>query len=144
LRPAPSGQAPLRPGQRPPPQPQHRALARRPTRTTHHSEGKAMQNLIRHKESRGRRSTRLAALAVAAAAALAGATGIAAAEGHAAPALKAEFKHPKLNLGLLTITGTEASDTIALRLQAGEPDVLQVDVGDDGSADFSFKRKHIA
>src|SRR5438093_10270044 len=103
-----------------------------------------MQHLIRHKESRGRRSTRLAALAVAAAASLAGATGIVAAEGHAAPALKAEFKHPKLALGLLTITGTEASDKIALRLQAGEPDLLQVDVGDDGSADFSFKRKHIA
>jgi hypothetical protein len=51
---------------------------------------------------------------------------------------------PKLKHGLLTIEGTEASDKIALRLKAGDPDILQVDVGDDGSADFSFKRKHIA
>ena len=55
-----------------------------------------------------------------------------------------KFKHPKLKHGVLTIAGTEASDKIALRLQAGHPDMLQVDVGDDGSADFSFERKHIA
>jgi len=51
--------------------------------------------------------------------------------------------HAKLKHGLLTIEGTDASDRIALRLKAGRPDILQVDVGDDGSADFSFKRKHI-
>ena len=38
----------------------------------------------------------------------------------------------------------QANDNIALRLQAGDPGVLQVDVGDDGSADFSFKRDRIA
>jgi predicted lipoprotein with Yx(FWY)xxD motif len=54
------------------------------------------------------------------------------------------FKRPKLRHGLLTIEGTKASDKIALRLQAGNPGILQVDVGDDGSADFSFKRKHVA
>jgi len=45
---------------------------------------------------------------------------------------------------VLTILGTAASDKIALRLRAGHPDTIQVDVGDDGSADFSFKRKKIA
>jgi Ca2+-binding RTX toxin-like protein len=51
---------------------------------------------------------------------------------------------PQLKHGLLTIDGTEASDKIALRLKAGDPGTLEVDFGDDGSADFSFKRKHIA
>ena len=37
-----------------------------------------------------------------------------------------------------------ASDKIALRLKAGRPDVLQIDVGDDGSADFSVKRRFVA
>jgi Ca2+-binding RTX toxin-like protein len=55
-----------------------------------------------------------------------------------------KFKHPKLKHGELTIVGTEASDKIALRLQAGEPGILQVDVGDDGSADFSFARDRVA
>src|SRR5439155_2234641 len=86
-------------------------------------------------------------------AAVAGAAGIAAAPGNAAPvrhaakasqAHKADrFKHPKLRHGVLTIEGTEASDKIALRLQAGDPGVLQVDVGDDGSADFSFERARV-
>ena len=80
--------------------------------------------------------------------------GITAGQGNAAPAIeadkashlhkKAEFKQPKLKHGVLTIKGTEASDKIALRLQAGEPGILQVDVGDDGSADFSFERNEIA
>jgi Ca2+-binding RTX toxin-like protein len=51
------------------------------------------------------------------------------------------FRHPTLRL--LTIEGTKASDRIALRLKAGNPRILQVDVGDNGSADFSFKRKLI-
>jgi len=56
----------------------------------------------------------------------------------------AKFKHPQLVHGLLTIVGTRASDKITLRLKAGDPRILQVDVGDDGSADFRFKRAHIA
>ena len=54
------------------------------------------------------------------------------------------FKRPKLAHGILTIEGTAASDKIALRLEAGDPNTLQVDVGDNGSADFSFARKKIA
>jgi len=110
-----------------------------------------MKNLIRLKKSR---TVRLTASAVAVAAAV-GATGIVAGQGKAAPpAIKADkaslsfkksgFKHPKLKHGLLTVTGTEASDKIALRLRAGDAGILQIDVGDDGSADFSFERRKIA
>jgi len=85
---------------------------------------------------------------------VAAAAGIAVEAGNAAPALQAgkapyppraaKFQHPKLRQGVLTIRGTKASDKIALRLQAGRSDVLQVDVGDDGSPDFSFARGAIA
>ena len=36
------------------------------------------------------------------------------------------------------------ADRIALRLQAGHPGILEVDFGDDGSAEFSFERTEIA
>jgi len=58
----------------------------------------------------------------------------------AAPAKAAATK---LTHGVLTITGTNRSDEIALRLKAGQPGILQVDVGDNGSANFSFKRRRI-
>jgi Ca2+-binding RTX toxin-like protein len=108
--------------------------------------------LTRLKETRTARRVRLAASA-AAVAAVATAAGIVAGQGNAAPAVKAdkashlrkmaEFKRPKLQHGVLTVKGTEASDQIALRLQAGEPNIVQVDFGDDGSADFSFQRGKI-
>jgi len=110
-----------------------------------------MKKLVRLKERRSMRPERLAVSAVAMAVAVVGAAGIAAGQGNAAPADKASnapghatFKHPKLKHGLLTVNGTEASDKIALRLQAGNAAILQVDVGDDGSADFSFERREIA
>jgi Ca2+-binding RTX toxin-like protein len=113
-----------------------------------------MKNFVRIKESRSTRPLWLSASAVAVAAAVVGVAGIAAGPGSAAPvrhaakashAHKADrFKHPKLRHGVLTIEGTEASDKIALRLQAGDAGVLQVDVGDDGSADFSFERADVA
>jgi predicted lipoprotein with Yx(FWY)xxD motif len=52
--------------------------------------------------------------------------------------------HARLSHGLLTVEGTDAGNRIALRLKTGSPDILQVDVGDNGSADFSFKRRRIA
>ena len=113
-----------------------------------------MKNIIRLKESRTARPVWLSAWAAIVLAAVAGVAGIAAAQGNASPAVKAhkalhrlenpKFKHPKLKHGELTIVGTEASDRIALRLQSGQPGVLQVDVGDDGSADFSFARERVA
>jgi hypothetical protein len=42
--------------------------------------------------------------------------------------------------GALTLNGNGASEQLALRLQAGAPTTLQIDVGNDGSADFSFDR----
>jgi hypothetical protein len=96
------------------------------------------------------KSVWLAALIVA----IAAATGIAVEAGRAAPAAQAgkasyppraaKLQRPKVRQGVLTIRGTKASDKIALRLQAGQSGVLQVDVGDDGSPDFSFARSSIA
>ena len=49
--------------------------------------------------------------------------------------------HPPLAVHVehrtLAITGTAGSDKLALRLRAGDPRQLQVDVGDDGSAEFT-------
>ena len=42
--------------------------------------------------------------------------------------------------GTLQINGDRASDKLALRLAPGDPNTLQVDVGDNGTADFSFDR----
>src|SRR5262245_44103334 len=42
--------------------------------------------------------------------------------------------------GTLNVVGDNASDKLALRLAPGDPNTLQVDVGDDGTADFSFDR----
>jgi hypothetical protein len=52
--------------------------------------------------------------------------GAVAAQASAAQPAKAKLKH-----GVLAVKGTKASDEIALRLAAGDPNVLQVDVGDD-------------
>jgi predicted lipoprotein with Yx(FWY)xxD motif len=60
------------------------------------------------------------------------------------PPMSLRFKRPKLKNGMLTVEGTQASEKIALRLKAGNSGILEVDVGDNGSADFSFKRKQIA
>jgi hypothetical protein len=75
------------------------------------------------------------AIAVAAVAGgfLAASLGLAASEADAAYAAQVQN-------GALTITGDLASDKLVLRLQQGAPGTLQVDVGADGSADFSFDR----
>jgi Ca2+-binding RTX toxin-like protein len=102
-----------------------------------------MKNLMDIKRAR-------AAWLAAGAIAVAGAAGVIAAQGHAEPgspqhagkAVNAE--RPKLKHGVLTVEGTDGSDRIALRLQAGDPGTLEVDFGDDGSADFSFRRDKVA
>ena len=48
-----------------------------------------------------------------------------------------------LRNGVLTITGTNGADAIALRLRVAHPGILQVDLGDDGSGDFSFRRRRV-
>lgn len=66
--------------------------------------------------------------------------GIAAGQGRAAN----PRGHANLDYGVLSVRGTPADDSIALRLKAGDPSVLQVDFGDDGTADFSFARDRVA
>src|SRR5215217_3946259 len=99
-------------------------------------------------------AARPAGTALAVAAAIAGAAGFVTEQATAAPAPKAaqasyhyaksKSKHPKRAHRVLTIRGTGASDRIALGLKAGRPGILQLDVGDDGRADFEFKRKRLA
>ena len=101
------------------------------------------------KKSTRRKEAVLAAAAVAVVAAI---VGIVAGQGTAAPAPGSEkpdqfkvekFKHPKLKHGVLTVTGTNADDTVALRLQAGDPDKLEIVVGAD-SKTFTFDRERVA
>jgi hemolysin type calcium-binding protein len=46
--------------------------------------------------------------------------------------------------GMLEVSGHGRDNAIALRLQRNNTSVIQVDAGDDGSADFSFARSDIA
>ena len=64
--------------------------------------------------------------------------------GNAVRKPSSRFQRPKLQHGVLTVEGTAAGEKIALRLKAGSPGILQVDVGDNGSADFSFELKRVA
>jgi len=52
--------------------------------------------------------------------------------------VRAEIKR-----GTLEVKGGDQSNAVALRLKAGDPNTVQVDAGDDGSADFSFARGDI-
>ena len=56
----------------------------------------------------------------------------------AAQPVRATVKH-----GVLTVTGTPASDRIALRQSATDRQILEVDVGDNGSADIRVARDHV-
>ena len=57
----------------------------------------------------------------------------------AAPAAAA----PALANGTLRVNGTDANDRITLRLQAGQPGTIDVDLDDDGSAEFSVERASV-
>jgi Ca2+-binding RTX toxin-like protein len=46
----------------------------------------------------------------------------------------------KIKHHTLTIRGTEAGDRLALRLNPQHPQLLQIDIGDNGSADFQVNR----
>jgi Ca2+-binding RTX toxin-like protein len=56
----------------------------------------------------------------------------------AAQPVRAKVKH-----GVLTITGTATSDRIALRQSVADRQILEVDVGDNGSADVRVARDHV-
>jgi Ca2+-binding RTX toxin-like protein len=53
------------------------------------------------------------------------------------------FKAPRLHSGELRVEGTRADDRIALRLRAGDPSRLQVDLDDNGSAEYEFARADV-
>ena len=61
------------------------------------------------------------------------------AHSHKVDGVRATVKHDTLN-----VKGSSRGDTIALRLKAGDPSRIQVDVGDNGSADFSFARGDVS
>jgi Ca2+-binding RTX toxin-like protein len=63
---------------------------------------------------------------------------IASASDHAVDGVRADLRH-----GVLEVKGSDDNDTVALRLAAGDPLHIQVDVGNDGSPDFSFARADV-
>jgi Ca2+-binding RTX toxin-like protein len=111
-----------------------------------------MKHVKHRQRTRTTRPTFLAVSALVAAAALGGTAGPAAAHGPAHHKYgkawhqrrhEAGLELPRLYDGLLTVEGTNAGDRLALRLQAGNPANLQVDLGDDGSAEFSIPRAEV-
>jgi Ca2+-binding RTX toxin-like protein len=48
-----------------------------------------------------------------------------------------------LKHGTLVVKGGDQSSNVALRLEQGDSNTIQVDVGDDNSADFSFARSEV-
>ena len=57
------------------------------------------------------------------------------------PGLRAEAKYTaELDADTLVLTGDGKGDTLAVRLTPGDPTHLDVDVSNDGTADFSFDR----
>jgi hypothetical protein len=79
-------------------------------------------------------STRRLGFAAVAAAALA--AGLVA----AAPAGATSRTSASVSGDTLTVTGRSSGESLALRLAAGDVDTLEVDFGDDGSAEHSFDR----
>jgi Ca2+-binding RTX toxin-like protein len=67
------------------------------------------------------------------------------------PKKKAKAKHKKpkpkvkghVKKRVATVIGTPNADTIVLRLKAGNPNKIQVDVGNNGSADWQFNRHQV-
>src|SRR5829696_596330 len=56
---------------------------------------------------------------------------------------KVEGVRAKAKHGTLEVKGSGGTDAVALRLKAGDPSRIQVDVGNDGAADFSFQRQTV-
>jgi Ca2+-binding RTX toxin-like protein len=49
----------------------------------------------------------------------------------------------ELESGTLSVDGGDRANSVALRLKAGDPTQIQVDVGDNGSAEFAFARSAV-
>ena len=56
---------------------------------------------------------------------------------------KVDGTRADLKDGTLRVKGGDGGQRVALRLKAGDPSRIQVDAGDDGSADFSFDRRDV-
>jgi hypothetical protein len=48
--------------------------------------------------------------------------------------------HARVTRDILNVKGTRGDDKLVLRLRTGDPNVLEIDVGDNGTSDFSFDR----
>ncbi len=81
----------------------------------------------------------LTAAAVALALAAVAAAAHSSAKNNKVDGVRAAVKHHTLR-----VKGSSRGDTIALRLKAGDPSRIQVDAGDNGSADFSFARGDVS
>jgi Ca2+-binding RTX toxin-like protein len=57
---------------------------------------------------------------------------------------KVDGVRAQLKRGKLEVKGSHRADAVTLRLKAGDPNTVQVDVGDDASADFSFQRDDVS
>jgi Ca2+-binding RTX toxin-like protein len=94
-----------------------------------------MHKLTRHHHPRNARLIGAAAALTAAAAAAAIAAG---------PGAAANTPEAHLAGGVLSIEGGNRGDRIAVGLRAGDPAVIQVDIGDDGVADLAFPRADVS
>jgi len=56
---------------------------------------------------------------------------------------KVDGVRARVKRGTLEVKGTPGADALALRLKAGDPDTVEVDVGNDRSPDFSFARRDL-
>jgi Ca2+-binding RTX toxin-like protein len=56
---------------------------------------------------------------------------------------KVDGVRAQIKRGTLEVKGGDGGQRVALRLMAGDPSQIQVDAGDDGSADFSFARSEV-
>ena len=56
---------------------------------------------------------------------------------------KVDGVRAKLKHGTLEVKGSASKDAVALRLKAGDPNRIQIDVGNDDSADFAVPRQAV-
>jgi RTX calcium-binding nonapeptide repeat (4 copies) len=52
--------------------------------------------------------------------------------------------HASIKNATLYVKGSDGGQQVALRLKAGDPSRVEIDAGDDGSADFSFARSDVS
>ena len=82
---------------------------------------------------------RRTSIAVAGALALLATAPVASAQDQKIDGVRADINH-----GTLQVRGGDQANNVALRLAQGNPAIVQVDVGDDGSPEFSFARSDIS